>query len=79
MGPSQGQDPSRDIRPVGSLAAAGIAHYARPQRGDVLVPLALPPGAERSATEAAVVAQLDALIAVVDATAVEVVEDESAE
>jgi hypothetical protein len=61
------------------MTAAGITHYARPQRADVLVPLPLPPGAERSATEAAVMAQLDALIAVVDGAAVEVVEDESTE
>ena len=61
------------------MTAAGITHYARPQQADVLVPLPLQPGAERSATEAAVVAQLNALIAVVDGAAVEVVEDVSAE
>jgi hypothetical protein len=61
------------------MTAAGITHYARPEQTDVLVPLPLQPGAERSATEAAAVAALDALIAVVDGVAVEVVEDESAE
>jgi hypothetical protein len=61
------------------MTAAGITHHARPQRADVLIPVALPYGAERSEAEAVVVAQLDALITVVDGAAVEVIEDESAE
>jgi hypothetical protein len=62
-----------------AMAAAGIAHLPRPQEGDVLVPLELPHAAERSATESRVVAQLQALVAVVDGAAVDVIEDESAE
>jgi hypothetical protein len=62
-----------------AMTAAGITHHARPQQADVLIPVPIPPGAERSATEAAVVTQLDALIAVVDNARVEVIEDESTE
>ncbi|MQW77114.1 hypothetical protein GHK92_14635 [Nocardioides sp. dk4132] len=59
-----------------AMTAAGIENYPRPTDGrDVLVPLGLPLGAERGATEDAVAEQLLALIKVVDGVGVEVVED----
>ncbi|MEI5671852.1 MULTISPECIES: hypothetical protein [unclassified Nocardioides] len=59
-----------------ALTEAGIGHHARQQANDVLVPLALPLGAEREAVEIALLAQVKAVIAAVDALAVEVVEQD---
>ncbi|GAA5142383.1 hypothetical protein GCM10023340_05760 [Nocardioides marinquilinus] len=60
-----------------ALTAAGIAHHARSEAPDVLVPLALPVGVEQGALEGDLEVQLRALVKAVDALAVEVVEDET--
>lgn len=60
-----------------ALAASSIKHYPRANQADVLIPILLPPGAERGATEAVVAEQLQALFTVIDAAAVEVIEDHS--
>ena len=59
-----------------ALKAAHITNYPRPEYTDVLVPIALPMGAEHSATEQAIVDHLLAIITATDHLGVEVVEDD---
>lgn len=58
-----------------ALTEAGIAHHSRQQYNDVLIPLAIPMGAEQETVETELLAQVHAAIAAVDVLAVEVVED----
>lgn len=59
-----------------AMTGAGVPHLSRPEFGDLIVPLALLQGAERDVVEADVLAQLNAVIGVLDGLTVEVVTDE---
>ena len=62
-----------------ALTAESIRHFVRPENADVLMPLHVPCGEELGTVEATLIVQLQKIAAVLDSTAVQVVEDPVAE